>query len=72
MLYVLLERDGLVVEGRAIETAYEARVLQYQLLLLLLGTQIGEGVDYHTENQVENYDDNYEEEQQVVHHSRYE
>lgn len=62
VLDVLLERHGFVVEGRTIQTANEARVLQNQLLLLFLRTQIGKGVDDNTENQVEYDNDDDEEE----------
>ena len=47
-------------------TADEARVLEDLLLLLLLAPQVGEGVNDHTEDQVEYDNDDDEEEEEVV------
>lgn len=50
-------------------TTNKAGVLENQLLLLLLATQVRERVDDHTEYQVQDYDDHDKEEQQVVHNA---
>ena len=47
-------------------TAYEAWVLDDLLLVLLFGTEIGEGVDDDAEDQVQDNDDDDEEEDHVV------
>lgn len=63
---VLLKTDRLIVECRPIEATNKAGVLQYQLFLLLLATQIGKGVNDNTKYQIKNDNDDNEEEQQIV------
>jgi len=53
-----------------INTADEASVFEDLLLLLLLASQIGKRVDNHTENQVQNDNNNNEIKKKVVHNSR--
>lgn len=47
---VLLKANGFVVECRTIQAANEAGVLEDELLLLLLTSQIGKSIDDDTEN----------------------
>lgn len=54
-------------KGARLLTADEAGGLQDLLLLLLLATQVGEGVDDHAEDEVQDDDDDDEVKQQVVH-----
>eukprot|EP01137_Pigoraptor_chileana_P028397 Opistho-2@12319 len=64
--YVLLERHGLVVKRTPIQPADKARVLAVFLTFVLFRTEIGKGVDDHTEDEIENNDNDNEEEQQIV------
>lgn len=57
---------------KKIHTANKARVLEYELLLLLFTAEVGERVDNDAEYQVEYNDDHHEEEQQIVNHSSHE
>ena len=50
----------------SLQAADEASVLDNLLLVILLRSEICEGVDDDTENKVENYDDNNKEEEHVV------
>lgn len=54
-------------KGARLLTADEAGGLQDLLLLLLLATQVGEGVDDHAKDEVQDDDDDDEVKQQVVH-----
>ena len=51
-------------------TADETRILDYLLFLLFLWSEVGEGVDDDTKDEVEDDNDDDEEEQHVVDHTR--
>lgn len=65
-LDVLLKAHGLVVKCRSIQSTYETRIPQDQLLLLLLTPQISKGINDHTKDQIQNDNDDHEEEEQVI------
>ena len=50
----------------SLQTADEAGILDDLLLVILLCSEICEGVDDDTKNKVEDYNDDYEEEEHVV------
>lgn len=66
---MLLKADSLIIKRASIQTADEASILQDELFLLFLTTEVREGVNDDTKDEVENDNNDYEEEEKIVHNS---
>lgn len=66
---MLFEWYCFIIKSRSIETADETSVFKDQLFLLLFTPQVCKRINNDTENEIQDYDDDYEEEQQIIYNS---